>query len=102
MRIRLLLLLLLSMITTASFATHSTDYTWMGYCCGKRDCKQAVVSIVEFRKDSSVVLVNNIMLELPVTSVRVSEDNHTYWCGFVDNDKVTKENTRCVFYSIGS
>ena len=91
-------LVYLSLILLAS---HSTDYTWMGYCCGETDCIQIPVSIIQFNKDSVEVLVNESRLDLPGTSVKESQDQHTYWCGYDNTKGITKANTRCVFYTIG-
>lgn len=74
----------------------------MGYCCGRRDCKDAQVTIMQFGEMSTLVLIDTIILDLPNTSVKESQDGHTYWCAMRADGKLTKENTRCVFYTIGS
>mgnify|MGYP001570712418 CR=1 FL=1 len=98
----LLLSLLLCITPIVSFAGHEKDYEWMGYCCGEKDCIRAVVSIVEFKPLTVIVQVNDKLLVLPNTSVRESIDGHTYWCTIRKEQEPTAENTRCVFYTIGS
>ena len=92
---------LLWLTTGDTLARHSADFSWMGYCCGQRDCTQATVSIVQFGKVDTTVLVNDTVLVLPSGSVKESEDGHTYWCRFHDTDTIVRENTRCVFYTLG-
>ena len=98
----LLLFLLLHTISTVSFASHDKDFSWMGSCCGKRDCNTAIVSIVEFGQSITKVMVDGVLVELPSSAIKESQDGHTYWCALRVDEKLTSKNIRCVFYTIGS
>ena len=97
-------LVLLGGILTMSgscIAHHTTEFYWMGYCCGRKDCAVVDVAIVEFGQVDSVVLIGDTPVSLPSSAVHESQDGHTYWCRYDDIRGITRENTRCVFYTVG-
>ena len=96
----------LSMTTAWMFClpvhgTHSVSYSWMGYCCGEKDCLITDISVVMFGKETTVVRVDNVTVELPSSSVKESQDGHTYLCQFHSYKAITASNIRCVFYTVG-
>ena len=93
--------MLILFLAGSTMANHSTDFSWMGYCCGSRDCLRINVSIINFGEKETEVLVGEKILRLNNSSVKESADGHTYWCRFNGPTKITVENTRCVFYTIG-
>ena len=82
-------------------ANHTADFQWMGWCCGQKDCIVVPVNIIAFQKDEVRVMVNGVELVLPQTTVRESEDGHTYWCRISTSEGINLSNTRCVFYTVG-
>ncbi len=100
-RLLLLISAILLLFSGSTLANHSADFLWMGYCCGQRDCVPITVTVMQFGKVDTTVLIHETVLSLPASSVKESEDGHTYWCGFKKGETITRGNTRCVFYTVG-
>ena len=92
---------LLFLLGSSAIASHTVDFQWMGYCCGQKDCLNVSVTVVQFGQVDTIVLVHNTVLSLPASVVKESEDGHTYWCRYNEGVFFTRENTRCVFYTVG-
>ena len=100
-RLGFLIGILLFFLSSSTVAKHSTDFQWMGYCCGEKDCLRITVAIVQFGEVHTLVSVHNVILSIPASAVKESQDGHTYWCGYNSTVGLTRENTRCVFYTLG-
>ena len=70
-------------------------------CCGKRDCQQVAARLITSAQYTTMVEVNGLLMELPAKSVHTSEDAAAWWCAQRIDEKLSQENTRCVFLAVG-
>lgn len=90
-------------------AEHRADVSWMWRysnhhgtpCCNESDCREAVVQLVGFEGDRTLVRVNGTLIDLPHQSVHVSETTRGYYCSGSPELPPDNLRTRCVFYAIG-
>ena len=73
-----------------------------GNCCGRTDCRPIPVRVLYQEGTQTTVEVGGVTMRLPARSVHLSEDLQSYWCLRNPDYGIAPENTRCVFFAVGS
>ena len=105
----ILLFLFVAYVTPAvslhgDWTDHYTSVNDTPCCHLEKDCLKTEVRIISMDDKLVTAEVGGEVIMLPRKSVHLSEEQNTYRCrrwGQPD-DKITSENTRCIFYAIGS
>ena len=112
--------------TSPTQAEHTDELKWMMQynsatgmgCCSEPDCTREEVAIdtiitedVTATSDDDVIYtrkeerahvhINGKMFSIPLASVHISEDSHTWVCLKTPSTGLIESNLRCVFYLIG-
>lgn len=104
--VALMLLLIFSVSANAMHGDWTDHYKSVNDvpCCHlERDCLPTQVRIIKMEDGVVTAEVAGEVIMLPQKSVHLSEEMTTYRCRRwgQPEDKVTSDNTRCIFFSIG-
>ena len=84
-------------------AQHGHDWSWMGACCGERDCVHVPVAVLD--QQAGVVMIRDQVATVHPSKIQRSQDGRSYWCMYQGvnpwQDRPTDQTVRCVFYTEG-
>lgn len=70
-------------------------------CCSARDCRPAVVAVLDRDEVSTRVVVDGVVVTLPTGNVHWSEDTQGWACVVLRDNPSAAHTIRCVFVVVG-